>query len=154
MSFARLYARTFRSADTAAIFVRFESRDKDESGVSVFVADSGTCIVVGDPRGAISATTSTLSRNLEKEAAPTAPPTLPRRKRIRWAMVILAAVLTLARVVDGFFIEPYWIESTHYEIQGAVAAPLKIAQLSDLHTRGVGRRERRLLEILLLKNPT
>lgn len=96
---------------------------------------------------------STLSRNLEKEAAPTAPPTLPRRKRIRRAMVILAAVLTLAGVVDGFFIEPYWIESTHYEIQGAVAAPLKIAQLSDLHTRSVGRRERRLLEILAAEKP-
>lgn len=69
--------------------------------------------------------------------------------RAIWSL--LAIVLAIAAY--AFFIEPYWIEVTHYEIQGNVAAPLKIAHLTDLHTHGIGRRERRMLEILAAEKP-
>lgn len=72
-------------------------------------------------------------------------------KKRKWGA---AALLVLAAVaVDSLFVEPYWIEVTHHQIQGAVAVPLKIAQLSDLHTHGLGRRERRMLEILAAEKP-
>jgi hypothetical protein len=51
------------------------------------------------------------------------------------------------------FVEPYRVEATHYEITGAVSAPLKIAQLTDLHTHGIGRRERRVFAILGAEKP-
>jgi len=73
------------------------------------------------------------------------------------AIVILAAVAALG--ADAFLIEPYNIEVTHYTIQTgqggapAVKTPLKIADLTDLHTRGIGRRERKLLAVLAEEKP-
>ncbi|HEV2289262.1 MAG TPA: metallophosphoesterase [Candidatus Acidoferrales bacterium] len=73
------------------------------------------------------------------------------------AIAILAIVAALG--VDAFLIEPYDIEVTHYTIQtgegGAptVKSPLKIADLTDLHTRGIGWRERKLLEVLAEEKP-
>ncbi|HSY58457.1 MAG TPA: metallophosphoesterase [Terriglobales bacterium] len=70
---------------------------------------------------------------------------------IKWkaaALVVLAAF-----GFYGVLVEPYRIEVTHFDIQGAVASPLKIAHLSDLHTRGIGRREQRLLAVLDSEKP-
>jgi uncharacterized protein len=67
--------------------------------------------------------------------------------------IVLLIVLGVAAAVDFFFIEPYRIQVTHYDIQGRVSAPLKIAHVSDLHTHGLGRRERRMLEILAAEKP-
>jgi uncharacterized protein len=63
-------------------------------------------------------------------------------------LVVLSLLLLYA-----IFVEPYWFRVTHYEIQGAVASPIKIAHLCDIHTRSFGRRERRLLEILDAEKP-
>lgn len=49
--------------------------------------------------------------------------------------------------------EPYGIQTTHYDLGGAVVVPLEIAELSDLDTRGLGHRERRMLEILAAEKP-
>jgi predicted MPP superfamily phosphohydrolase len=72
-------------------------------------------------------------------------PTRGNRKRIIWAFVLATAILILAY---SLWIEPFRIEVVHTSIQGNVATPLRIAQLSDLHTHGVGVRERRMLDIL------
>ncbi len=53
----------------------------------------------------------------------------------------------------AFFIEPYWIEVSHHQIQLPVKTPLKVMQLSDLHIRSVGRRERAVLELISNENP-
>lgn len=74
------------------------------------------------------------------------------QKLRRWAIAALL-VACLAAAVDGFFIEPYRVEVTHYDIRGPVAAPLKIAQLTDLHTHGLGRRERFVLKVLAEEKP-
>ena len=50
-------------------------------------------------------------------------------------------------------IEPYRTQIAHYQVQGAVTAPLKIAQLSDLHTHGMGRRERQVIATLAAEKP-
>ena len=67
--------------------------------------------------------------------------------------VWVAGLILLALAVDSVIIEPYRIETTRYTVQGAVGAPLKIAQLSDLHTRGIGPRERRVFAILAAEKP-
>ncbi len=61
---------------------------------------------------------------------------------------------------DACLIEPYRIEVTRHEyhtaLSGAAHAlsrPLKIAHLSDLHTYGIGRRERQLLALLEEEKP-
>jgi predicted MPP superfamily phosphohydrolase len=72
---------------------------------------------------------------------------------MRRTVLILAVLAILAVAADGFFIEPFRIEVTHSIVQAPVTAPLKIAQLTDLHTRGLGRRERRVLEILETEKP-
>jgi uncharacterized protein len=76
----------------------------------------------------------------------------PRKKKLRIiAPLILLGALVV--VVDSFLIEPYAVEVTHYDLPGAVATPLKIAHLSDLHTLSMGPRERRLLEVLAEEKP-
>jgi predicted MPP superfamily phosphohydrolase len=67
--------------------------------------------------------------------------------------LVLAGVTALTATVDGLFIEPFRIEVTHSAVEAQIAAPLKIAHLSDLHTTGFGRRERKLLELLDEEKP-
>jgi hypothetical protein len=74
------------------------------------------------------------------------------RRRLLVAAGLLAAVVVLL-AVDMTLIEPFRIQVTHYQLHGPVTAPLKIAHLSDIHTHGNGRRERRLMEILRAENP-
>jgi uncharacterized protein len=65
--------------------------------------------------------------------------------------ILLVAFAALA--IDAIYIEPYRIEVTHYEMTGPVRGPLKIAQLSDIHTHGINRREREVFEILDREKP-
>ncbi|HKV28824.1 MAG TPA: metallophosphoesterase [Candidatus Acidoferrales bacterium] len=81
---------------------------------------------------------------------------LPGRRapwwRRHWIIMVIAAAL-FAVAADALWIEPENIQVTHYEIQAGVKSPLKIAQLSDLHTRGLGRPERKMLAILAREKP-
>jgi uncharacterized protein len=74
----------------------------------------------------------------------------PRKRRLFLKFV---AGILLAAGCYALFVEPYWIETTYSDMRGDVVAPLKIAHLTDLHTTGSGRRERRLLEILDQEKP-
>jgi Predicted phosphohydrolases len=69
--------------------------------------------------------------------------------------VAIAAFLTITVSLPGyaFWIEPYWIEVTHHNIAAPIDVPLKIAHLSDIHTSGMGRRERAILELLEVERP-
>ena len=84
-------------------------------------------------------TTRTIGRTV-REA-----PARDNRKRIVVALVLAALVLFFAY---SLWIEPFRVEVVHTSVQGNVATPLKIAQLSDLHTHGMGARERRVVDIL------
>jgi predicted MPP superfamily phosphohydrolase len=72
---------------------------------------------------------------------------------MRRIVLISLAIALLAVLVDGFFIEPNRIEVTHSFVQASLAQPLKIAHLTDLHTNGLGKRERLLLELLDAEQP-
>ena len=65
----------------------------------------------------------------------------------------LAVLVLLALAVDALFVEPYRIEVTHFVVKAPIASPLKIAHLTDLHTRGIGLRERKVLADLDAENP-
>ncbi len=73
----------------------------------------------------------------------------PWRALAAWIAILLACAL----LVDGFFVEPYAIEVTHYRLNALLHPPLKIAHLSDLHTSGLGRRERKMLAVLEAERP-
>ena len=79
------------------------------------------------------------------------PQRAPRRRRY-WIVILIATVL-FGLGADALWIEPENIQVTHYEIHAGVSSPLKIAQLSDLHTRGLGRPERKMLAILAKEKP-
>ena len=68
---------------------------------------------------------------------------------LRW-IALVAAVLAL---IDGLFIEPSWIQVTHETVQGNVSAPIKIAELSDIHARRIGPREKKMFAILEAEKP-
>jgi predicted MPP superfamily phosphohydrolase len=72
---------------------------------------------------------------------------------MRKYLLIVAALTALAILVDAFFIEPYRIEVTHNSLNAAVSAPIKIALLADIHTRGFGLREKKLVRLLDAENP-
>jgi uncharacterized protein len=72
---------------------------------------------------------------------------------MRRLLIVVAVAVGLALVVDGFFVEPFHIEVTHSSVQAPLTHPLKIAHLTDLHTSGLGRRERRLLSLLEAEQP-
>jgi uncharacterized protein len=67
--------------------------------------------------------------------------------------VVLLALLAACLAMDSVFIEPFQIQVTHFDIQAGLLAPLKIAQLSDVHTHGMGRNESQALRILANEKP-
>ena len=78
------------------------------------------------------------------------------KRRLWWRrhIVLVAIVIAVAAIlVDAFQIEPERIQVNRYTIHANVQSPLKIADLSDLHTRGLGRPERKVLAILAKEKP-
>src|SRR4029453_6064890 len=67
-----------------------------------------------------------------------------RNSRILTGLAFLAA----AWAIDGFLIEPNWIEVTHHSVRAPISEPLKIAHLTDLHSQGLGFRGGRVLDVL------
>ncbi len=76
-----------------------------------------------------------------------------RKLRTGGKFVLVGYVCLAVIAFYGFWIEPYWIEVTRHQIPAKLKRPLKIAQVSDLHTRGYSGRERRLLELLDAEKP-
>jgi predicted MPP superfamily phosphohydrolase len=64
-----------------------------------------------------------------------------------------AGVLAIAIPAYAFCIEPYWIEVTHHTVSAPLRSSIKIAHLTDIHTSGLGRRERKMLQIVEAEQP-
>jgi predicted MPP superfamily phosphohydrolase len=73
-----------------------------------------------------------------------------RARRIANVAVLAAAFLLL---LDAAVVEPNAIELTRHPVQAAIAKPLTLAHLSDLHTHGLGLREQRMLALLAESRP-
>jgi predicted MPP superfamily phosphohydrolase len=76
-----------------------------------------------------------------------------RKKRVLAIAIVALVALGVAAATDAFYIEPFRIQVTHYDLQGNVASPVKIADLSDVHTHGMGRNEERALQIIAEERP-
>lgn len=70
----------------------------------------------------------------------------------RWFFGI-AAALVASLGIYASKIEPYWIEVTHHHVAARLTSPIKIAHLSDIHTHGMGRRERKLIQVMESEQP-
>ncbi|HUO35975.1 MAG TPA: metallophosphoesterase [Candidatus Acidoferrum sp.] len=81
--------------------------------------------------------------------------TAEKERRAGWTRWVWRGLLTLAALAlfDGLLIEPFWIQVTHSTVEGNVATPLKIAELSDIHARLIGPREREMFRILEKEKP-
>jgi uncharacterized protein len=73
-----------------------------------------------------------------------------RKWRLVFAFVLAAAP---ALGFYAFWIEPYWIDVTHHTISAPLSSTLKIAHLTDIHTSGLGRRERKMLDLIEAERP-
>lgn len=67
--------------------------------------------------------------------------------------LIFLPAAALLIVAYAFLVEPYRIEVTQTSVDARLATPLKIAHVSDLHTSGLGRRERQLLRLIEAEQP-
>jgi uncharacterized protein len=77
-----------------------------------------------------------------------------RYKKITLAIAVLLLItLGIGCGIDALFVEPFRIQVTHYDLEGNLASPLKIADLSDVHTHGMGPNERRTFQILAEEKP-
>ncbi|MGD0908869.1 MAG: metallophosphoesterase [Candidatus Acidiferrales bacterium] len=72
---------------------------------------------------------------------------------MRQFLIVFMAVAGLALAIDAYFVEPNRIEVTHSWVEAPLDRPLKIAHLTDLHTSGLGRPERKLLNLLDVEQP-
>ena len=80
--------------------------------------------------------------------------TLARLRVGKLGMALAVALAILCCLgVYAFWIEPYWIEVTHYNVPARLSSPIKIAHLTDIHTSGLGRRERKMLELVAAERP-
>lgn len=76
--------------------------------------------------------------------------------RLRTLLHRLGPAILVVGLVAGLYawgVEPYWIEVTRHSVEGPLVPPLKMAHITDLHTYGLGRRERSLLAILDVERP-
>jgi hypothetical protein len=74
----------------------------------------------------------------------------------RKSRIALGAFCLASAGLYGYagWIEPQWIEVTRHRVgTSALSRPITIAHLSDVHTRGLGRRERRTLASLERERP-
>lgn len=58
------------------------------------------------------------------------------------------ACLSIIFLTYVWFIEPRWIEVTYHQVNGEIEGELKIVQISDLHTKGFGAIEKKVLNLL------
>ena len=77
-----------------------------------------------------------------------------RLKIGRRAIAVTAVcALGLTAVINAVWIEPFRIEVTRHHFAARIRAPLKIAHLTDIHTYGLGAREREMIRLVEAEQP-
>jgi predicted MPP superfamily phosphohydrolase len=119
----------------------------ERAGLYLFLAVSATVFLAG--AGALVWVTLERVRGL-------APPRSAFVRALRRTSLALAA-LGVACVAYGRFVEPFWPEVTHVRIATAKlrpgSAPVRVVQLSDLHSDPTARLEQRLPAIVAAERP-
>jgi uncharacterized protein len=79
--------------------------------------------------------------------------TARRKNRKRaWILGILFLLGVFAGI-DAFFIEPDWVQVTRHKVNAPLRTPVKILHLSDVHTHGIGPREKFILNLIAEEKP-
>ncbi len=55
--------------------------------------------------------------------------------------------------IDAFLIEPDWIRVTRHNVKAPLRSPVKILHLTDVHTYGIGPREKFILKLIEAEKP-
>ena len=77
-----------------------------------------------------------------------------RRARSMSMVYLISGLSVVAVAADAFWIEPHWLEETHYEVRTPkLSAPLRIVVIADLQTDQIGDYEREVLERCLAQRP-
>ncbi|MHC4982515.1 MAG: metallophosphoesterase [Planctomycetota bacterium] len=88
-----------------------------------------------------------IRRRLEHRKLPAS-----RRRRAARISILALAVVGIACMAYGYFIEPYWLETTHVTLSSeklaGLSRPLRIVHISDLHCEEKQRLEGRLPEVI------
>jgi len=71
--------------------------------------------------------------------------TKPRRLR-RWNLAAVGAAVAV--ILYAWLVETRWVEVTHATETIGLESPIRVAHLTDLHTRGLGAAEERVFAIL------
>jgi predicted MPP superfamily phosphohydrolase len=79
--------------------------------------------------------------------------TAPSGHRLAFTLGLAALLAPAVVLLYAFFVEPYSVELTRHGLAADVSQPLKIAHLSDLHSRGFGTRERQVVTLLEQATP-
>jgi uncharacterized protein len=77
----------------------------------------------------------------------------PSGHKLAFALGTAALLGPAVVLLYAFFIEPYSIELTSHALAGDVTQPLRIAHLTDLHSRGFGTREREVVTMVAKAAP-
>jgi uncharacterized protein len=75
----------------------------------------------------------------------------PRTRRNLPSFIFLVAVGIA--LLDGFVVEPRWLRVSTFTVPAAVTRPLRVAQVSDLHTRGDTALQRQVVAALAEAKP-
>jgi len=75
------------------------------------------------------------------------------RESVRRRLLIPFAIVASLVLLYAFAGEPNWIEVTHHTLRAPVPRAIRIAHITDLHTLGMGMRERRLIGELMTERP-
>ena len=73
--------------------------------------------------------------------------------RFRYVLFIGLILLSTYLFIYSFYLEPFWLEVSHYQIKADVKVPIKIAHITDFHTLGIGRLEEKVFNSLESENP-
>lgn len=95
-------------------------------------------------------------RGVRRRLVPTPPPASQREIRFR-RVIFTFAGMGLLCMAYGYFVEPYWLEVTRVHIESPKlpkgSRPIRIIQITDLHSDPTPRLEDRLPQVIAAEKP-
>jgi predicted MPP superfamily phosphohydrolase len=68
-------------------------------------------------------------------------------------IILAIGLVGLATFLYAWQVEPFWIETTYHTVAAGLKTPVKMVVLSDLHTRRMGRLEKKVQQIISDEKP-
>ena len=71
------------------------------------------------------------------------------KKRLK--LIVVSLIVSI--IFYSLFLEPQWLEVTDYKVRFDIESPLKIAHLTDLHLKRIGRLEQKIFTEIKEQKP-